>query len=138
MGLAFSWTLDQEEEGDATTDSTSENRGSRRPEVVALSWNNEELSSDALTINGFEHYKVCRIDCPLQGTRTSSVSELLFSSFSIWLQANDYRLAASQPSRGFDDSCAAWAEGDEPLYYIVSPKDIVLARPRDAMDHINW
>lgn len=23
-----------------------------------------------------------------------------------------------------------WAEGDEPLYYIVSPKDIVIARPR--------
>lgn len=23
-----------------------------------------------------------------------------------------------------------WAAGDEPLYYIVSPKDVVIARPR--------
>jgi hypothetical protein len=23
-----------------------------------------------------------------------------------------------------------WAAGDEPLYYIVSPKDVVLAKPR--------
>jgi hypothetical protein len=26
----------------------------------------------------------------------------------------------------------------EPLFYIVSPKDIVVARPRDVDDHITW
>jgi hypothetical protein len=31
-----------------------------------------------------------------------------------------------------------WAAGDEPLYYIVSPKDVVIAKPRDAEDHIAW
>lgn len=25
-----------------------------------------------------------------------------------------------------------WAEGDEPLYYIVSPKDAVIAKPRSV------
>ncbi|RWV92971.1 hypothetical protein GW17_00044602 [Ensete ventricosum] len=25
-----------------------------------------------------------------------------------------------------------WAAGDEPLYYIVSPKDVVIARPRSV------
>mmetsp|Transcript_11548 Transcript_11548/g.42238 ORF Transcript_11548/g.42238 Transcript_11548/m.42238 type:complete len:1091 (-) Transcript_11548:113-3385(-) len=103
--LAF---LDQEEASESVGQPV-EGVTSRRPEVVTLTWSNEELSSDALTINGFEHYK-----------------------------ANDYRLAASQPSRGFGNSCEAWAEGDEPLYYIVSPKDIVLARPRDTVDHLHW
>nr|GEU46398.1 copia protein [Tanacetum cinerariifolium] len=27
---------------------------------------------------------------------------------------------------------------DEPLYYVVSPRDVVIAKPRDAEDHINW
>ena len=31
-----------------------------------------------------------------------------------------------------------WAAGDEPLYYIVSPKDVVIAKPRDTEDHIAW
>ncbi|KAK6144309.1 hypothetical protein DH2020_021129 [Rehmannia glutinosa] len=31
-----------------------------------------------------------------------------------------------------------WAAGDEPLYYIVSPKDVVIAKPRDTEDHISW
>ncbi|EFJ13380.1 hypothetical protein SELMODRAFT_424584 [Selaginella moellendorffii] len=31
-----------------------------------------------------------------------------------------------------------WAAGDEPLYYIVSPKDVVVARRRDADDHVQW
>lgn len=26
-----------------------------------------------------------------------------------------------------------WAAGDEPLYYIVSPKDVVIAKPRSGM-----
>jgi len=26
----------------------------------------------------------------------------------------------------------------DPLFYIVSPKDIVMARPRDIDDHIAW
>ena len=28
--------------------------------------------------------------------------------------------------------------GSEPLFYILAPKDIVMARPRDHDDHINW
>lgn len=26
-----------------------------------------------------------------------------------------------------------WAAGDEPLYYIVSPKDVVIAKPRSVL-----
>ena len=38
-------------------------------------------------------------------------------------QANNYRLESSP---------------DEDVYYIVSPKDIILARPRSVEDHIDW
>lgn len=26
-----------------------------------------------------------------------------------------------------------WAAGDEPLYYVVSPKDVVIAKPRSVL-----
>eukprot|EP01083_Nonionella_stella_P289010 983564_1 len=41
------------------------------------------------------------------------------------LEARDYRLDALVGS-------------SESLFYVISPKDIVLARPRDADDHIDW
>ena len=31
-----------------------------------------------------------------------------------------------------------WIAGDEPLYYIVSPKYVIIAKPRNADDHIAW
>ena len=31
-----------------------------------------------------------------------------------------------------------WKAGDEPLYYLVSPRDVVLGRPRTADDHLLW
>jgi len=33
-------------------------------------------------------------------------------------------------SSGSSNAGGQWAAGDEPLYYIVSPKDIVVAKPR--------
>ena len=55
---------------------------------------NEEISTDALSLHGFQHY-----------------------------QANDYELDYF-PS--------------EDMFYVVSPKDLVLAKPRDLDDHIGW
>ena len=55
---------------------------------------NEEISSDALPIQGFECY-----------------------------QSTDYRL----------DYMAK-----ESIFYIVSPKDIVVGKPRDLDDHVGW
>ncbi|XP_010521708.1 PREDICTED: vacuolar protein sorting-associated protein 41 homolog [Tarenaya hassleriana] len=80
----------------------------QRPEVRIVSWNNDELTTDALPVHGFEHYK-----------------------------AKDYTLAHA-PFSGSSYAGGQWAAGDEPLYYIVSPKDVVIAKPRDAEDHINW
>ncbi|GJN01348.1 hypothetical protein PR202_ga18609 [Eleusine coracana subsp. coracana] len=80
----------------------------QRPEIHLVSWKNDELTTDALPIHGYEHYK-----------------------------AKDYALAHA-PFSGSSNAGGQWAAGDEPLYYILSPKDIVVAKPRDAEDHIAW
>ncbi|KAJ4978891.1 hypothetical protein NE237_009671 [Protea cynaroides] len=80
----------------------------QRPEVHIVTWKNDELATDALPVHGFEHYK-----------------------------AKDYSLAHA-PFSGSSYAGGQWAAGDEPLYYIVSPKDVVIAKPRDAEDHISW
>ncbi|KAL9268901.1 Vacuolar protein sorting-associated protein 41-like protein, partial [Drosera capensis] len=131
---------DGEKEFSSTVPSRQGN--AQRPEVHVVTWNNDELATDALPVNGFEHYK-----------------------------AKDYCLAHT-PFSGSSYGGGQWAAGDEPLYYIVSPKDVVIAKPsihseyqsfnfielrtlstfilsillaqslvnylRDTEDHINW
>ncbi|CAL5419044.1 unnamed protein product [Camellia sinensis] len=80
----------------------------QRLEVRVVTWNNDVLATDALPVHGFEHYK-----------------------------AKDYALAHAAFS-GSSYASGQWTAGDEPLYYIVSPKDVVIAKPRDAKDHISW
>lgn len=99
-----------EEDGEKEFSSTIPSRqgNAQRPEVRIVTWNNDELATDALPVHGFEHYK-----------------------------AKDYSLAHA-PFSGSSYAGGQWAAGDEPLYYIVSPKDVVIAKPRDAEDHISW
>ncbi|KAJ6837104.1 vacuolar protein sorting-associated protein 41-like protein isoform X2 [Iris pallida] len=102
--------IPEEESGEKKFSSTVPSRqgSAQRPEVRIVTWKNDELTTDALPVHGFEHYK-----------------------------AKDYALAHA-PFSGSSYAGGQWAEGDEPLYYILSPKDIVIARPRDAEDHISW
>ncbi|CAH1452513.1 unnamed protein product [Lactuca virosa] len=99
-----------EEDGEKEFSSSVPSRqgNAQRPEVHVVTWNNDELATDALPVLGFEHYK-----------------------------AKDYSLA-HVPFTGSSYAGGQWAAGDEPLYYVVSPKDVVIAKPRDAEDHINW
>ncbi|XP_028776127.1 vacuolar protein sorting-associated protein 41 homolog [Neltuma alba] len=99
-----------EKDGERDFSSTAPSRqgNAQRPEVRVVTWNNDELSTDALPVHGFEHYK-----------------------------AKDYSLAHT-PFSGSSYAGGQWAAGDEPHYYIVSPKDVVIAKPRDAEDHITW
>jgi hypothetical protein len=77
-------------------------------QLKIVTWQNEEVASDALSIHGYEHY-----------------------------EATDYALAAWYPRRpralGAPEDAAGtsgrssdftkwWADGDEPLYYIISSK----------------
>ncbi|KAI4334309.1 hypothetical protein L6164_019020 [Bauhinia variegata] len=99
-----------EEDGEKEFSRTAPSRqgNAQRPEVRIVTWTNYELSTDALPVHGFEHYK-----------------------------AKDYSLAHA-PFSGSSYAGGQWAAGDEPLYYIVSPKDVVIAKPRDTEDHIAW
>ncbi|CAA2955632.1 vacuolar sorting-associated 41 homolog [Olea europaea subsp. europaea] len=98
-----------EEDGEDFSSTVPSRQGNaQRPEVRVVTWNNDELATDALPVHGFEHYK-----------------------------AKDYSLAHA-PFSGSSYAGGQWAAGDEPLYYIVSPKDVVIAKPRDAEDHISW
>ncbi|KAJ1273441.1 hypothetical protein BS78_06G280800 [Paspalum vaginatum] len=99
---------EDEKEKKFSTSVTSRQGTAQRPEIHLVSWKNDELTTDALPIHGYEHYK-----------------------------AKDYALAHA-PFSGSSNAGGQWAAGDEPLYYIVSPKDIVVAKPRDAEDHIAW
>ncbi|KAG2670900.1 hypothetical protein I3760_14G108100 [Carya illinoinensis] len=99
-----------EEKGEKEFTSTIPSRqgNAQRPEVRIVTWSNDEISTDALPVHGFEHYK-----------------------------AKDYSLAHA-PFSGSSYAGGQWTAGDEPLYYVVSPKDVVIAKPRDAEDHIAW
>jgi len=87
----------------------------QRPEMRIVTYKNEDISSDALPVNGFE---VC--------------------------QANDYRLGTCVVTDSVQTeytnermNLLEYIASDN-LFYVVSPKDIVLARPRDLDDHISW
>ncbi|XP_022752633.1 vacuolar protein sorting-associated protein 41 homolog isoform X2 [Durio zibethinus] len=102
--------IPREEDGEKEFSSTIPLRqgNAQIPEVRIVTWNNDELATDALPVHGFEHYK-----------------------------AKDYSLAHA-PFSGSSYAGGQWAASDEPIYYIVSPKDVVIAKPRDAEDHIAW
>ncbi|KAK9689968.1 hypothetical protein RND81_09G094900 [Saponaria officinalis] len=99
---------DEDGEKNFSTTAPSRQGNAHRPEVRIVTWTNDELATDALPVQGFEHYK-----------------------------AKDYCLSHT-PLSGSSYINGRWAAGDEPLYYVVSPKDIVIAKPRDSEDHINW
>ncbi|KAG6384409.1 hypothetical protein SASPL_155776 [Salvia splendens] len=95
--------VEEDGEKDFSSATPSRQGNAQRPEVRVVTQNNDELSTDALPIHGFEHYK-----------------------------AKDYSLAHS-PFSGSSYSGGQWAAGNEPLYYIVSPKDVVIAKPSFSM-----
>ena len=52
------------------------------------------------------------------------------------LSAKDYRLAYLPATVG--GGAGGGGVNDGGVYFIVSPKDLVVARPRDFDDHISW
>lgn len=89
-----------------------------------VTWNNDELATDALPVHGFEHYKA----------KDYSLAHALFSG-KVILECLDLQKAAVMIVHfcvGSSYAGGQWAAGDEPLYYIVSPKDVVIAKPRSV------
>ena len=77
-------------------------------QLKILTWQNEEIASDALSIHGYEHY------------------EATDYALAAWYPRQPKALAAPGDETGTgkrsSDFTKWWADGDEPLYYIVSSK----------------
>jgi len=87
------------------------------PELRCLSWAGEEASADALALR--EHER-------------AAPGDLLLA----WAAAPG--AAPPQPLGGAAAGPAFWAESEAPVYLLASPRDLVLARPRDVIAHVDW
>jgi len=104
----------------------------QRPEVRIVTWKNDELTTDTLPVHGFEHYKAkdyALAHAPFSGFNNFPTCDLQFFSEASAAHSNSLELFVYLYV-GSSYAGGQWAEGDEPLYYIVSPKDVVIARPR--------
>eukprot|EP00959_Pyramimonas_sp_CCMP1952_P329368 6895438-Pyramimonas_sp.AAC.1 len=80
-------------------------------------WANEELGTDILTMHGFEHYRA---------------NDYLLAFAHPTLVAPTLGASAAAAGSGSSSKARQRAEEEEPLYYVVSPKDVVVGRPRDG------
>lgn len=99
----------------------------------------EEISSDALTVRNFQDNE-CR-DYRLGETIRSAPREM---SRCLLLQPDFIMHRLSNVScnvgvrRGINVFSSTEHSEGESLFYIISPKDIVVAKERDQDDHIDW
>lgn len=134
--IALAYIDDDEEQQAASADGTvgaataapaapASAGGNLRPELRVLSLANAEHSSDALTLNGFEQYRAADyqlVHLPADGqTATCDVAAMLAAG-------GEIDAAAVREAVADDDT----------LFYVLAPKDLVVARPRDLDDHITW
>ena len=80
-------------------------------QLKILTWQNEEIASDALSIHGYEHYEATDYALAAWYPRQPKA-----------LGASGTPAKAATPSERDSDFTKWWADGDEPLYYIVSSK----------------
>ena len=115
--LVLAYITEDIYEGDDAT--IEENRDAQRrrealrPELRIISRSGEELSSDVLSLNSFSRF-----------------------------QCNDYLLIPSEEARVYSAALMAnkrvRSDPESSSYYVISPKDIVVSRPRDERDHVEW
>lgn len=116
--LVLAYITDDDYGEDSSMDS-HRRRDGQRPELRLISDDGEELSSDILSLQSFARF-----------------------------QCNDYLLVPSADAVLNGANAIAKIQTDKPLdpsieeqgnyYYVVSPKDIVIARSRDQKDHLDW
>lgn len=94
------------------------------PELKILSWRGDEVASDVLPIMGAEGGAGGNLGMslacyyPLSKERTLQADRRLTAPKKV-----DYKW---------------WPDGSEPLYYVVTPRDVVVGRPRDGDDRVSW
>ncbi|CBQ70724.1 related to Vacuolar assembly protein VPS41 [Sporisorium reilianum SRZ2] len=89
-------------------------REALRPELRIISRAGEELSSDVLSLNDYSRF-----------------------------QCNDYLLVPSIEAHAYSAALLAGRKvrqesTEASQFYVVSPKDIVVSKPRDEKDHVEW
>ena len=92
------------------------------PEIVVVNSRNEELARDRLPIG----------DCA--GATAASYSLACFYPVS----AVEKTLNADMESLAKDPLRQWWVDGDEPQYFVVSPKDIIFGKQCEAQDKLSW
>lgn len=116
--LVLAYITDEDYDEDSSVDS-HRRRDGQRPELRLISDDGEELSSDILSLQSFARFQcndyllVPSADAVLNGTNA---------------------IAKTQTQKSLDPSI----EEQGNYYYVVSPKDIVIARSRDQKDHLDW
>lgn len=80
-------------------------------QLKILTWQNEEIASDALSIHGYEHYEATDYALAAWYPRQPKA-----------LTPPGTPAKAATPRERSSDFTKWWADGDEPLYYIVSSK----------------
>lgn len=115
------------EDDDHDSSSVMEERESHRrreglrPELRLISNDGEELSSDVLSLQSFARFQ-CN-DYLL----VPSTDALASGAAAISQQSRDKKAIPVSAEQSIND-----------YFYVVSPKDIVVARSRDEKDHIDW
>lgn len=95
--LILAYTVSDKIINEATIDRSEQaQKTANRPELRIITRRGEELSSDELSLPGYQTFR-----------------------------CNDYWLAEAE---GLSGQC----------YVVLSPKNIILVRPRDKKDHIEW
>lgn len=118
--LAYVTELDDDGASDSSTHHSDEDPGpsryrrpvGQRPELRIIDpKSGREKSSDVLSISGYE-----RFGC------------------------NDYHLAASAHTKQANRTNAVGGKsgGQNRIWYIISPSDVIAASKRDAKDHVQW
>lgn len=111
--------ITDDEVGDDSSFESHKRREGQRPELRLVSKDGEELSSDVLSLQSFARFQ-CNDYLLVPST------DAILNGAAAVAPTNDSKLATAVPGE----------QGD--YFYVVSPKDIVIARSRDQRDHVDW
>lgn len=106
--LILAYLTEEEEEGQGQ-EAVFQRKTAQRPELRIIDAEGNELSSDALSLRDYEKF-----------------------------QSRDYSLYPSPSPPTSHAHSNATAAYSEQTYFVISPKDIVVAQARDEEDHIGW
>ncbi|KAJ1977683.1 Vacuolar protein sorting-associated protein 41 [Dimargaris xerosporica] len=115
--LVLSYDVDTLQPDETFTDETLQHRSvAYPPSLRIVNYQAEELACDLLTVHGYELF-----------------------------QAHDYRLGmmplvapGPDPSLQLSKASATESTREDRWFYVLSPKDVICARPRDWKDRVEW